>query len=769
MEKNVILEGLVTGEHLDTAYKKRNVKYVYKKIVKQDLQSFFDEGWEKTGYRSKDYLRLRKPKDIGPGFEDEVWSIFNRMKFHEMNKDNNFSIPRFGTQLSKQIDVFAKDEQCICFIECKAAEKPHSKRSLDKDIDQITAIRHDIELSIFSHFRDPENFKKIKTVWIVATKNIDVSDNDLERAKNAKIKILNESQIEYYSELTNHFGNASKYQFLADMFPGIDIPDLIEPISAIKGKMGKADFYSFVMEPEKLLKIAYIAHRAKSDDESIKTYQRMAKKSRLKKIAEYIHEKNGIFPTSIVINIQTKRPLRFEPAAAEMAGNNAILGTLYIPNKFKTAWIIDGQHRLFAYSNLEEAKTATLPVIAFENLEANVQAQLFVDINGEQVRVPKNLLSDLWSTIHWNSDNPSEQLKALTSSLVKELDEHRNSPLRDRIMKIDGKRTQTRNITIATLSDEIYKRQLLGGIRSRKAKIITPGPLFADDLDNTLVRARDILFGYFKNYIFNNENLQKQWEIGNGEGGYICTNAGLRALLRILKAILDHLEYIDHQDIKNMNSSELLENIWKYQEPVCNYLGSAPARVIQDFRDQHGEGGFRACTFSLHWEINKVYNNFDPKGLQQYIISQDTANNPQAYSIISELEKAIMNYVVDKLKERYGEDISQWWHEGIPNKVRDPAWERATSSGEYRYPEKYLSFIDWEDIIHKNLDLFENQFTMNAKPNDSRKKKLAWFSKVNDIRNVVSHPPRGGVSDNQLEYLTETRNELMSKLKNREE
>ena len=766
MDKNVVLEGLVTDKQLDTAYKKRNVKYVYKKIVKQDLQPFFDEGWEKTGYRSKDNFRLRKLKDIGPGFEDEVWSIFNRMNFHEMNKDINFSIPRFGTQISKQIDVFAKDEQCICIIECKAAEKPHSKRSLGKDIDQITAIRHDLELSIFSHYRDPENIKKIKTVWILATKNIDISSNDLERAKNAGIKILNESKIEYYSELTNHFGNSSKYQFLADMFPGIDIPDLIEPISAIKGKMGNVDFYSFVMEPEKLLKIAYIAHRAKSDEESIKTYQRMAKKSRLKKIAEYIHEKNGIFPTSIVINMQTRRPLRFEPAAAEMSGNNANLGTLYIPNKFKTAWIIDGQHRLFAYSNLEEAKTATLPVIAFENLEADIQAQLFVDINGEQVKVPKNLLSDLWSTIHWNSDNPSEQLKALTSSLVKELDEHRNSPLRDRIMKIDGKRTQTRNITIATLSDEIYKRQLLGGVRSRKAKVISPGPLFADNLDNTLNRARAIISGYFDNYITNYENLNTQWAIGSGEGGYICTNAGLRAILRVLKAILDHLEYVDHQNIKNMSSSELLKNIWKYQEPVCIYLESAPAKLIQEYRDQYGEGGFRACTYSLLWEIYKVHNNFNPQGLQQYIKSQDTANNPQAYSIISELEKAIMNYVGDKLRERYGEDISQWWHEGVPKKVRDPAWERATSSGEYRYPEKYLSFIDWVDIIHKNFDIFENQFTIKAKPNDSMKKKLSWFSKVNDIRNIVSHPPRGGISDNQLEFIIEIRNELMPKLKN---
>ncbi|MDY6864960.1 MAG: hypothetical protein SVY15_03180 [Halobacteriota archaeon] len=177
---NLILEGLVSGEYLEKAYKKRNVKYVYKKVVKQDLQPFFDEGWEKTGSRSNKFNRLRKLKDVGPGFEDEVWCIFKRMGFCEMNKDNTFSIPRHDTSITKQIDVFAKDGQCICIIECKAAEKPHSKRSLDKDIDQLAAIRHDIELSIFSHYRDPENLKKIKTVWILATKNIDISENDLD-------------------------------------------------------------------------------------------------------------------------------------------------------------------------------------------------------------------------------------------------------------------------------------------------------------------------------------------------------------------------------------------------------------------------------------------------------------------------------------------------------------------------------------------------------------------------------------------------------------
>ena len=663
-----------------------------------------------------------------------------------------------------QIDVFAKDEQCICVVECKAAKRPHTKRSLDKDIDQMAAIRHDIERTIFSHYRDPKRHKKIKTAWVLATRNIDIRGKDYERAEKSKVKILEDVQIEYYSALTSHLGEASKYQFLADMFPGINIPGLMEPVPAMKGKLGKEIFYSFVMEPAQLLKIAYIAHRAKTAEESIETYQRIAKKSRLKKIGQYIQEKEGIFPTSIVINIQSDRPLRFDQAG-EMGGRNAKLGTLYIPSKYKTAWVIDGQHRLLAYSGLEEAETATLPVIAFHNLEPDVQARLFVDINGEQVKVPKGLLSDLWATIHWNSDKPGEQLKALTSRLVKSLGDHPDSPLRDRIVNVGGRRTRTRNITLAALVDEIRKRHILGNVTSRKSKTITPGPLFVDDLETTLIRARKVISGYFKNYIDSSEHLKRQWDVGIGEGGYICTNGGLIALLRVLKAILDHLESVDHVDIRRMKVSELLMEIRKYQQPVCRFLDTASAKTIQDFRDQYGGGGYRACSFALLWEVYKAHRSFDPPGLQQYIQSQDTANNPQAYAIIAEIEKSIMDYVIQRLKGEYGEGLEGWWHKGVPNNVQDPAWKKSTDEGEYHHPEKYLNFIDWKEVVYKRFDLFGDVFTVDAKPREGKKKRLEWFVKVNEIRNIVSHPPRGGVTDAQLRYLGLVRDELLPRLK----
>lgn len=395
------LVGLVSGEDLNRAYKKRSAKYVYKKIVKDNKESYLADGWQKRIWTKK-FVTLRKPKDIGPGFEDELWCILYQMGFQEMNSDSSFEIPRYNQNVTKQIDIFARDDQTICLIECKASEESYKRRNLDKDIDQFAGIKHDLELSIFSHYKHQGLKEKFKIVWILAAKNIELNQNDIERAQTANIKIIDTPLLEYYKQLSIHLGQSSRYQFLHDMFPDREIPQLLEPIPAIRGHMGTTTFYSFLLEPEKLFKIAYVSHRAKTNEDSLKTYQRMIQKKRISKIAKYIHDDAGIFPTSIVLNIYTDREIRFD-VAAEMSGKNATLGTLYIPNKYQIAWIIDGQHRLFGYSGLEEAKTATLPVIAFENLPAQQQAKLFVDINHEQVKVSKNLLIDLYANLHWDS------------------------------------------------------------------------------------------------------------------------------------------------------------------------------------------------------------------------------------------------------------------------------------------------------------------------------------------------------------------------------
>ncbi|MCK5015486.1 MAG: DGQHR domain-containing protein [Candidatus Peribacteraceae bacterium] len=766
-KKPIELGGLVSNDDLDSVYKKRNVKYVYKKILKTELDKEVKNGWEKTGFKGKTHNRVRRFKDIGPGFEDEVWCMFKRMTFEEMNKDANFTIPRMKSpSLSKQIDVFAKDEQCIILVECKAAKIPHTKRQLDKDIDQMATIKHETELSIYSHYKSKGITKKLKIIWILALKNIDISNPDLERAKCAKIKVMPYEDIEYYNNLTAHFGPASKYQFLSDVLPGIDIPDLLDPIPAIRGTMGNTNFYSFVIEPDKLLKISYLAHRSKTTEESMDTYQRMAKKNRLKKIAEYITEKDGIFPTSIVINIESKRPVKFE-AAKGTGGKNVVLGTLYLPNKYKSAWIIDGQHRLYAYSGLDESNTATLPVIAFENLETQTQAQMFVDINGEQVKVPKSHLTDLWADIHINSSVPTDQIKAMSSKLVKELDVDKNSPLRDRIIKPGMQRVGNRTITYTAIADEIRRGKILGSARYRD-KSITPGHLWSNDSADTVKRGLKIISGYFENYLTNNSVLADQWELGKGEGGFICTNGGIRTLLRILKNILDHIVYHDKVAIQCLSEKELIEKIWKYQKPVSDYLGRASEQALKDYRKKSAsESGVTATTNGLIHEIYKQHPSFEPDGLKDYIRAQTSPNNKNARDIHVELELTIMNHVIDTLQDHHGNNLSEWWTKGIPKKVQKIAMELAIDKGDITHPEKSLNFIHWYDIILDNFDLFESEFTLDVQPGKTGKKNsLAWLIKINEIRNFVFHPPSGALPDEDLEYQKKIYEELKSNIDN---
>ena len=710
----------------------------------------------RTSYKAE--CRVYRRPDVGAREVRVFWNIIMIQRLHPL-KDNGFVVPRYESEVTKQIDVLARDEQCICFVECKAAEKPHTRRYLDKDLDQFAAVRHELELSVFSHYRNLGNKTKFKAVWLLALKNIDIGENDVERAEKAKIKILDESMVDYYSDLSKHFGRSSKYQFLADMFPGIDIPNLIDPLPAIKGGMGKTVFYSFVIEPEKLLKIAFLAHRAKTNEESRKRYQRMASKARLNQIAKYIHEKEGVFPTSIVLSIDNdNKPLRFEPAT-DTAGKNAVAGKLYLPNKYKTAWVVDGQHRLFAYSDLEEAKTATLPVIAFENLKAEIQQRLFIDINGEQVKVSKNLLNDLYANLHWNSNSPSERLLALTSTLIKELNEWTKSPFRDRIIKIGGLRTKTRNLTLTALATEISKSRLLGYVTSNKAKEITPGHLFQDDMDSSLIRARDIIAGYYDIYLVN-ENLKRQWEIGSGDGGYICTNVGILATLRVLRAILDHLQQRDGIEVRQRNKERLLDDIKKYLTPLVVYLASASPKTIKEFKDQQAESGVRASTFAMYKIINSDFPQFQPPGFDDYIKETDTSNNAAAYQYLLQIEPMIQVHVINALKTKFGSEYSQWWHQGVKENTRKNAMSLASQQGQYSGFEKFLCLIDLKDIISDNWDVFSETYTVDAKPSDSKSKRLSWYTTLNEIRNIVDHPPRGGVTNEQLDFVVRIYKEL---------
>ena len=473
------IEGLVSGSELESIYRGRKPAFIFESVPMGKEEEYLDDGWG-IYRRNKKSIRLSKPKPIDEAFEDEVWCLFSKIGFNEMNRDRQFRIKVLKDSKSpgKQIDVFAKDDETVLIIECKTAEKP-IKKDFQKDMAEIVAIREDIRKVIYKQYG-----RKIKLGWIFATKNIIWSGPDLERAENYSISVMREQDITYYSELTKHIGISAKYQLLAEIFKHKNIPSLKLTVPAIKGRMGDVHFYAFNIEPSKLLKIAYVCHRLKGNDEkTLITYQRMLDKRRLKDIRKYI-EDGGLFPNSLVLNLDSgKGGLRFDHLTEkddEEEGTKAVLGLLHLPAKYKSAFIIDGQHRLYGFTDTEYADKATIPVITFENLDEITQADLFVDINSKQKRVRRNLLEDLVADTKWGSDKANERLQALTSKIFSELGKELGSPIYGRISASEMKQDYGSPLTIATLTAALKKTQLLGNVRKGSDNIM-PGPLYWEE------------------------------------------------------------------------------------------------------------------------------------------------------------------------------------------------------------------------------------------------------------------------------------------------
>lgn len=367
----------------------RKSKYQYKSIKKSELKEHLDSGWE-IQRRNKNSFRVKTLKPTDEWFEDRVWTLFAKMGFNYMNSDRNFRLKYTKDNLipGKQIDVFAVDDETIFIVECKTSKKRKSK-SFQSEINEINGIRGNIIPKLQRAFEG-----KRKIAWLFCTENIVLSDNDKSRLKEHNIFYLNQDDINYYEQLIDQLGISAKYQMFARIFANQEIPEIKNKVPAIRGKMGGYTYYSFSIEPDTLLKISYILHRINTSDDTLSTYQRMVKKSRIKQIDDFLGGENNFFPNAIIINIDTKRgkPLDFNLADAGQHDSKSKLGVLHLPKRFKSAFVIDGQHRLYGYGNNNYRFTHTIPVIAFENLPSDKQANLFVEINHKQKSVPANLL-----------------------------------------------------------------------------------------------------------------------------------------------------------------------------------------------------------------------------------------------------------------------------------------------------------------------------------------------------------------------------------------
>lgn len=750
------IDGLVSGSELNKVKNIRKASYFEEGIKKGLTQEYIDQGWElHKEYKTVNRVRRTKPIDVQ--FEDEVWVLLASLGFNIMNRDRNLKIPytRENSNITQQIDIFAMDDETVLLVECKVSEKGR-KGSFKTDIEKINGYRGGLIKEIKKAFPAKKN---LKFKFVFATKNYEISEQDLERMKCLKIQYLDHQTIAYYSELATHLGIAARFQFLGRLFEGQSIGALDNRIPAIKGEMGGTTYYSFTIEPEKLLKISYVLHRTDANSELIPTYQRVIKKNRLKDIQAFI-DRGGFFPNSIVISIDTQnRSLRFDAAPKELKGDNdrTRIGILHLPQRYRSAYIIDGQHRLYGYSDSIYSDRNSIPVIAFENLPKEKQVELFMQINENQKSVPKNLRNTLNADLLWVDENLNNQRKALRLKIAIQLGEKPGSPFYGCIRIGENESKQSHLITIETIQGGLSQTDFLS-IFNRNNQIQRNGTFDKGELESTFRNVYQFIEGCF---VFIKEHLSDEWDIQN-DRKVLTTNNSIFAIIRLLNDIVNHIVETDGLHLPIDNIEDIIEGTERYLNPLLIYYRAISDDERAVIKTSYGSGAKSKVWRIYQKVVHDALGDFNPEGLAEWIDDNSMENHIEAIKYVTEIEAKLKKDIRNKLQEYYGD---KWTTQGIPKKVyasalslaADKDYEKEMPPGTTQLWD-CLTLINYREIIQHSSNwsvLFDKVYTRpeEQKISGGKDAKTKWLVKLNDIRNLTHH--NNPVNPAEFAYLEE--------------
>jgi DNA phosphorothioation-associated DGQHR protein 1 len=365
-------------------------------------------------------------------------------------------------------------------------------------------------------------------------------------------------------------------------------------------------FFVAVLPAELLLEVAYSDALSATYSETARSYdlhgtQRLPQPRRLDPIAEFINRADAAFPNTIILaaNFRKEDGLsedepNADADADEMADDVDDEGdagaksavdrrwrvdqnadgsyTLTIPTKAKLAAIIDGQHRLFAFTRaLAHRRDMPLLCSIFLDLPKPYQAQLFATINSTQKPVDKSLTFELFGyniaeegSEYWSPDK-------LAVFLARRLATDPESPLQGRVL-IAPKRDQTLEalnkgvdwrVSTAVVVEGIMRlfttnpkkdtNQLLHDGKHPRSSLAL-GRKDRSPMRDFYLSGNDVLiYAVVKNYL---EACKVTFWNSAGEGSFIVKTVGVQALFDVLRLSIRTL--IEEKDIQTARFMELL-------------------------------------------------------------------------------------------------------------------------------------------------------------------------------------------------------------------
>ena len=733
---------VVFDKQLSTAKSNHKKIFVSQKILATDLPEYIDAGWEKSkDYKSSKFVGVAKEKPANEQFEDRIWLLFASMGFNGLNANNGIQISYDfnNDDLKERISVLAVDEETVLIVKCYASETM-AERSFAAEINDFSNKIAGIRKEILKQYPG----RKTKFIW--ASHNYIMNRRDLALLDKDGIAYFSDTTIEYYNDLAKHLGSCSRYQLLGSLFANQEIKNMDDRVPAIQGKMGGYTYYSFSIEPEKLLKIGYVLHRSEANKNMMPTYQRLIKKKRLQEVRSFIND-GGYFPNSIIISIDTNgKGLSFDQSSSKVDSTISKIGILHIPKRYRSAYIIDGQHRLYGYSDSLYAATNTIPVVAFVDLDRTEQIKLFMDINENQKAVPKSLRVTLNADMLWESPDFGEQRQALRSKVAQMLGEEATSPLNSRIVIGENESTPIRCITVEAVQSALKKCRFFDSY-GKKNVLQKEGTFDCKDNQETC----DLFYPFIeKCMLYIREACLAEWDKGDSDNGMLTMNRGIQAVIRVIDDVVNMLVEKGMINPKAQALDDMFGLIQYYLKPLSDYINNLNADQRKDLRGYFGGGADTRFWRAYQKAIADMRPDFKPEGLDEFWQNENKMYNEETIMMLQGITEKTKLLISSRLEDYYGES---WLIKGLPKNVYTRAKSEAdeamyihiTNTGEeIDIPIwDYITLSECKQIVvdGKNWSLFfEDVFVRPEESNVTGGKdaKTDWMLKTNSISNKLS-------------------------------
>jgi len=712
---------------LKIKYKAKNTLFDKKKVLHAEVETYENLGWIADA-PMKTKTPISKRKDHGRQFEDDIWCMFYNLGFRILNSDDKLRV-QWGNNPSeaKQIDVLAVGDDAIFVVECKSAEKP-KKQSFQQDLIEISTYKKGMTESLQQIYGKT---KRVKFIFATRNYRIESDGDDAERMKNNQIYHLDENAYNYLCNLVKSYQSSVIYQFYGLMFKDELISDKPITIPALKGTMGGKSYYLFSIEPNTLLKIGFVLHRTKVNDSMAPTYQRLLVPKRLKGITKFIDE-GGFFPNSIILNFADPNELikvSFDPIHKE-EDSDAEFGLLNIPNAYGIAYIIDGQHRVYGYSNSHHKNDHTIPVVAFQNMESEEQLKLFMEINENQKSVSKNLRIDLEEDLFWTSPRLDSRMKALRSSAIKMLSGQSGNVLFNKISIGEDQ---------ADLSSVFFDKGLSqSGLipKAKQTKWIgdTDACLYdinETDVDKAMMESRKRIVQYL-NACY--EIAETHMDDATKET-FLFSNRATFPFVTISGLLNSYL--FTCGEINSFTTiKERINKVTPYIVALCEGLNELPEEEITYLTGAQGQGAEKKWLLSYQNVINKSFPDYFPEELHEWKEMRDQDIQNEGEQLKEDIRSFISTLVFDKLYEVYGNDyeknVAKLKHD-CEGKIFDAYGDNDDFDiDDYNWKD-WIEIPEYKAIIEKNYsnDIFSETFGIALTDKaTSKKDKLSWISLV---------------------------------------